>query len=55
MPATVLAGARDPRYVAIGERLIELLPDAQLVVVPRAGHGLPRESPEAFAAAVDRS
>jgi len=52
MPATVLAGQRDARYVAIGERLVERLPDAELVVVPGAGHGLPREAPEAIAAAI---
>jgi 2-succinyl-6-hydroxy-2,4-cyclohexadiene-1-carboxylate synthase len=52
MPATVLAGQRDARYVAIAERLVERLPDAELVVVPGAGHGLPREAPEAIAAAI---
>jgi 2-succinyl-6-hydroxy-2,4-cyclohexadiene-1-carboxylate synthase len=51
-PATVLAGQRDARYVAIAERLVERLPDAELVVVPGAGHGLPREAPEAIAAAI---
>jgi 2-succinyl-6-hydroxy-2,4-cyclohexadiene-1-carboxylate synthase len=54
MPATVLAGERDGRYVAIAERLVERLPDAELVVVPGAGHGLPREAPDAIAAAIDR-
>jgi 2-succinyl-6-hydroxy-2,4-cyclohexadiene-1-carboxylate synthase len=52
MPATVLAGADDAKYVALGERLAAALPRAALVIVPRAGHGLPREAPDAVAAAV---
>jgi 2-succinyl-6-hydroxy-2,4-cyclohexadiene-1-carboxylate synthase len=54
MPATVLAGERDGKYVAIAERLVEGLPDAELVVVEGAGHGLPREAPEAIVAAIER-
>jgi 2-succinyl-6-hydroxy-2,4-cyclohexadiene-1-carboxylate synthase len=52
MPVTVLAGERDARYRALGERLTAVLPDARLVVVPGAGHGLPREAPGAVAAAI---
>jgi 2-succinyl-6-hydroxy-2,4-cyclohexadiene-1-carboxylate synthase len=54
MPATVLAGADDPKFVALGERLAAALPNAELVVVEGAGHGLPREAPEAVAAALAR-
>ena len=54
MPATVLAGERDGKYVAIGERLVTGLPHADLVIVPGAGHGLPREAPAAIAAAIER-
>ena len=53
MPATVLAGAEDPKFVALGERLAAALPDGELVVVPGAGHGLPREAPEAVVAALE--
>jgi 2-succinyl-6-hydroxy-2,4-cyclohexadiene-1-carboxylate synthase len=53
MPVTVVAGGRDERYAAIGRRLAAALPDARLVIVPGAGHGLPREAPEAVAAAID--
>jgi 2-succinyl-6-hydroxy-2,4-cyclohexadiene-1-carboxylate synthase len=53
MPATVLAGERDERYVALGERLAAALPRGELVVVPGAGHGLPREAPAAIAAAIE--
>jgi pimeloyl-ACP methyl ester carboxylesterase len=54
MPATVLAGANDPKFVALGERLAGALGDAELVVVPGAGHGLPRETPDAVVAALAR-
>ncbi len=49
MPATVMAGERDGKFVALGERLTAALPAAQLVIVAGAGHGLPREAPEAVA------
>jgi 2-succinyl-6-hydroxy-2,4-cyclohexadiene-1-carboxylate synthase len=52
MPATVLAGADDPKFVALGERLAAALANAELQVVPDAGHGLPREAPAAVAAAL---
>jgi 2-succinyl-6-hydroxy-2,4-cyclohexadiene-1-carboxylate synthase len=54
MPATVLAGAGDPKFVALGERLAAALAKAELVVVPGAGHGLPREAPDAVVAALTR-
>jgi len=54
MPATVLAGADDAKFVALGERLAAALADAELVVVEGAGHGLPREAPEAVVAALSR-
>jgi 2-succinyl-6-hydroxy-2,4-cyclohexadiene-1-carboxylate synthase len=52
VPATVLAGEDDPKFVALAERLVAALPDAELVIVPGAGHGLPREAPEAIASAI---
>jgi 2-succinyl-6-hydroxy-2,4-cyclohexadiene-1-carboxylate synthase len=52
MPAAVLAGAQDPKFVALGERLAAALPNAELVVVEGAGHGLPREAPGAVVAAL---
>jgi 2-succinyl-6-hydroxy-2,4-cyclohexadiene-1-carboxylate synthase len=54
MPATVLVGERDAKFLALGERLAAALPAAELVVVPGAGHGLPREAPEAVSAAIAR-
>jgi 2-succinyl-6-hydroxy-2,4-cyclohexadiene-1-carboxylate synthase len=48
MPATVVVGGRDEKFLAVGRRLARALPDGELVVVPGAGHGLPREAPEAI-------
>ena len=50
MPVTVVVGARDAKYRAIADELVAALPDPRLVVVPGAGHGLPREAPDALAA-----
>jgi 2-succinyl-6-hydroxy-2,4-cyclohexadiene-1-carboxylate synthase len=48
MPAAVVVGERDRKYVALGRRMVELLADAELVVLD-AGHGLQLESPRALA------
>jgi 2-succinyl-6-hydroxy-2,4-cyclohexadiene-1-carboxylate synthase len=48
MPVTVLVGDRDAKFQTLGARMVDLLPDAQLIVVP-AGHGLPLERPAAVA------
>jgi 2-succinyl-6-hydroxy-2,4-cyclohexadiene-1-carboxylate synthase len=52
MPAIVLAGERDAKFLALGRRLADGLPNGELVVVDGAGHGIPREDPSAVAAAV---
>lgn len=52
MPATVLAGSRDEKFLTLGERLAEALPRGELVIVEGAGHGIPREDPSAVAAAI---
>lgn len=48
MPVTVLAGDRDAKFQALGARMVDLLPYAELIVVP-GGHGLPLEHPAAVA------
>jgi 2-succinyl-6-hydroxy-2,4-cyclohexadiene-1-carboxylate synthase len=53
MPVTIVAGERDAKYRALGRRMAELLPDADVTIVP-GGHGLPLESPEAVAQALQR-
>ena len=52
MPATVVAGERDAKFVALGQRLADELPNGELVIVEGAGHGIPREDPAAVAAAI---
>lgn len=52
MPVTVLVGDRDAKFIALGERMVELLPDAELIFAS-GGHGLPLENPEAVARAID--
>lgn len=50
MPVTVVVGERDAKFVALGERLASTIPEATLVTVQGAGHGVPREAPAALAA-----
>jgi 2-succinyl-6-hydroxy-2,4-cyclohexadiene-1-carboxylate synthase len=52
MPATVLVGERDGKFVALGRRMAELLGNAELMVVA-GGHGLPLENPAAVARAIE--
>jgi 2-succinyl-6-hydroxy-2,4-cyclohexadiene-1-carboxylate synthase len=52
MPAAVLVGARDRKFVDLGRRLADGLPDATFTLVPDAGHALPLERPEAVAVAI---
>lgn len=51
-PARVVVGEHDTKFRALGERLEAALPAADLVVIPDAGHALPRLAPAALAAAV---
>jgi 2-succinyl-6-hydroxy-2,4-cyclohexadiene-1-carboxylate synthase len=51
MPVTVLVGDRDAKFLALGRRMVGLLGDAQLVVVP-GGHGLPLENPRGVSGAI---
>ena len=50
MPAVVVAGTRDQRYVDLGRRLVAGLAASRLEVIAGAGHGLLREAPGAVAA-----
>ena len=54
MPVLVVAGARDPKYVALAQRLATGIgPGAELAVVAGAGHTVHLEQPEAFLAVLD--
>jgi 2-succinyl-6-hydroxy-2,4-cyclohexadiene-1-carboxylate synthase len=52
MPATVLVGDRDTKFLALGRRLADLLPEAELIVLG-GGHCLPLECPAAVARALE--
>jgi 2-succinyl-6-hydroxy-2,4-cyclohexadiene-1-carboxylate synthase len=52
MPVTVVVGDRDAKFQALGQRMVGLLSDAELVVVP-GGHGLALENPAAVAGALE--
>jgi 2-succinyl-6-hydroxy-2,4-cyclohexadiene-1-carboxylate synthase len=54
MPVIVLVGVRDAKFQALGLRMMGLLSDGELLVVP-GGHGLPLENPSAVAQALDRA
>ncbi len=49
MPALLISGELDVKYVAIGERAAALLPAARHAIVRGAGHTVHLEQPEAFA------
>jgi 2-succinyl-6-hydroxy-2,4-cyclohexadiene-1-carboxylate synthase len=53
MPVTVVVGSRDAKFVALAERYRDILPQAEVIVVDGAGHGLPREAPRQVAAAIE--
>jgi 2-succinyl-6-hydroxy-2,4-cyclohexadiene-1-carboxylate synthase len=53
VPVVVLAGERDQKFVGLGRRLVDALPDASLEIVPGAGHGLLLEAPQAVARALE--
>jgi 2-succinyl-6-hydroxy-2,4-cyclohexadiene-1-carboxylate synthase len=53
MPVTAVVGDRDEKFQKLGRQMVDLLSDAELVVVP-GGHGLPLENPVAVADVVNR-
>jgi len=54
MPVTVVVGDRDVKFLQAGRRMVELMPRAELRVVPGA-HRLPLENPIALADVLDKS
>jgi pimeloyl-ACP methyl ester carboxylesterase len=52
-PTLLVRGAEsDVLSADIAKRMIDALPDGRLVEIPRAGHTVPADEPEAFARAV---
>ena len=52
IPVTIVVGERDERYREIAGRMATEIPQAEVVVIPGAGHALPRAAPEALAAVI---
>jgi 2-succinyl-6-hydroxy-2,4-cyclohexadiene-1-carboxylate synthase len=52
MPVTVVVGERDAKFLAIGQRMVDELFDAKLLVAA-GGHGLALENPAAVVAAIE--
>jgi 2-succinyl-6-hydroxy-2,4-cyclohexadiene-1-carboxylate synthase len=52
LPVTLLVGERDAKYRGVAEEMAARLRDGRVVVVPRAGHALHLEAPEAVARAI---
>lgn len=52
MPVLVVAGALDPKFVGLGERLAATIPGAELAIVEGAGHTVHLEQPARFLDAV---
>jgi 2-succinyl-6-hydroxy-2,4-cyclohexadiene-1-carboxylate synthase len=52
MPVTLIAGERDEKFRAIGERMARDIPRAEIVVIAGAGHAVHLEAPERVAAAI---
>ncbi len=49
VPCTFVAGQLDHGYVASARRLAASVPDGRFEIVPRAGHSVQQERPDAFA------
>jgi pimeloyl-ACP methyl ester carboxylesterase len=55
MPVMIIRGENTFEMArVIVEELERVLPNAELVIIPNAGHGSPREDPKAFTDAVSR-
>jgi 2-succinyl-6-hydroxy-2,4-cyclohexadiene-1-carboxylate synthase len=48
IPVLVVAGALDLKFVGLAQRLVDAIPDADLAIVPGAGHTVHLEQPERF-------
>jgi len=53
MPILIVTGENTIRiHKLVNEELARLLPKAERATIPKAGHGSPRENPQAFNQAV---
>jgi 2-succinyl-6-hydroxy-2,4-cyclohexadiene-1-carboxylate synthase len=54
VPTLLIAGAEDAKFVAIAQQMRDQIPNAQLAIIPDAGHTTHLEQPERFAETVQR-
>ena len=52
IPVLLIAGELDTKFTAIARRMAQLLPQAQLCIIPGAGHTVHLERPEEFVSSV---
>ena len=52
MPVTLVAGERDPKFLAIASEMRALIPDASVNAIPDAGHAAHLENPAAVAGVI---
>lgn len=52
VPTLLIVGSLDVKYVEVGSRMVELLPEGTLLVIPQAGHAVHIEQPDHFNGAV---
>jgi 2-succinyl-6-hydroxy-2,4-cyclohexadiene-1-carboxylate synthase len=52
MPVLVMAGEHDTKFMAIGRRMADIIPDATLAVIGGAGHAVHLERPAQTCAAI---
>jgi 2-succinyl-6-hydroxy-2,4-cyclohexadiene-1-carboxylate synthase len=55
MPVTLCVGERDVKYRRIADRMAARIPDADVIVVPAAGHAVHLEAPLVIAAAIEQT
>ena len=51
-PVRLIAGAQDAKFAALARRMHELLPRAELILIPDCGHAPHLERPQAFVEAL---
>ena len=52
IPVLWIAGENDPKFLALAERAVSLIPNAHLAIAPGAGHRVPWEAEAWFAETV---
>lgn len=53
LPTLLICGALDTKFTGINQRMHDLLPQSQLVIVPDAGHNVHLEQPDVFAKQIE--